>query len=295
MQPGQFFTEYVDSIPKLKKHVHVVDYMIMEKVAERVRKEAHFFALPLNGQLTNRSSAVIKPCGGEIFRPPYKFVVLEYEAASDSVPVGMTQCPKRIVIAMDVGGEAVHLLPCLFNEKEQRWVPHIYMAAIRYDNPKAVSIMDGNLHTHATYTFNLPKLYEAMLASWGGNEVSFKRQMAIDLSDEVHAYLDFCIVLHNHEVTFDEVAPDAAKNRFRRARGKAPLFTYKVLTIGKKKRKSRHLGGTHASPRSHLRRGYFRRSKNGVRHWVQPCMVKGDTSGFVHKDYKVEGQSQCNF
>ena len=88
------------------------------------------------------------------------------------------------------------------------------------------------------------------------------------------------------------IEPDEAKNRMRRARGKAPLFTYKVLTIGKKKRKSQHQGGTHASPRSHLRRGYYRTSKHGVRHWVQPCMVKGETPGFVHKDYKVEGLTQ---
>ena len=79
----------------------------------------------------------------------------------------------------------------------------------------------------------------------------------------------------------------------RRAQGKAPLYTYKVLTIGKKKPKSRRLGGTHASPRSHLRRGYYRTSQKGIRHWVQPCMVKGGTDGFVHKDYRVEGQTEC--
>jgi hypothetical protein len=105
----------------------------------------------------------------------------------------------------------------------------------------------------------------------------------------LNTYLRFCVACHNYETEFADVEPDKAKNKMRRARGKAPLFTYKVLTIGRKKPKSRRLGRTHASPRSHLRRGYFRTSRNGVRHWVQPCMVKGGTDGFVHKDYIVEG------
>jgi hypothetical protein len=99
----------------------------------------------------------------------------------------------------------------------------------------------------------------------------------------------FLCAINRYHTTFEDVAPPERLNRKRLKRGKVPLFTYKVLTIGKKKRKSQKLGGTHASPRSHLRRGYYRTSRNGVRHWVQPCMVKGETDGFVHKDYKVEG------
>jgi hypothetical protein len=99
---------------------------------------------------------------------------------------------------------------------------------------------------------------------------------------------EFLYVVHNYHLTTEDIAASERLNRKRAKQGKAPLFAYKVLTIGKKKRKSAHRGGTHASPRSHLRRGYYRTSKNGVKHWVQPCMVKGETPGFVHKDYKVE-------
>ena len=102
-------------------------------------------------------------------------------------------------------------------------------------------------------------------------------------------YACFCDVLNKFHTEFEDVEPNPATNKMRRARGKMPLFTHKTLTIGKKKRKSQYMGGTHASPRSHLRRGYYRTSQKGVRHWVQPCMVKGETDGFVHKDYKVEG------
>lgn len=291
MQPGQYFTEYMDSLPKLRKLIHPADYMIAAKTVERVRENAHFFALPPGGVLTDRTTKTLKPVSGEMFRPPYNWVVLEYEAIPGPTPVGQALCPKRIVLAMDVGGEAVHILPCLYNETEQRWIPHIYMARMQYGEPEAVYVLGNELHARVEYTYCLPKLFEAMRSQWSGDRDSFMLQIAHDLRDEINAYLDFCYVIHNHEITYDEVEPDKAKNQFRRARGKAPLFTYKVLTVGKPKRKSRHLGGTHASPRSHLRRGYYRTSKNGVRHWVQPCMVKGETDGFVHKDYKVVGEA----
>ena len=33
---------------------------------------------------------------------------------------------------------------------------------------------------------------------------------------------------------------------------------------------------------------YYRTSKKGVRHWVQACVVKGETPGVVHKEYRVK-------
>lgn len=39
MQPGQFFTEYLDSLPKLKKIIHIADYLIAEKTAANFRAQ----------------------------------------------------------------------------------------------------------------------------------------------------------------------------------------------------------------------------------------------------------------
>jgi hypothetical protein len=283
MQPGQFFTEYLDSLPKLKKLIHPADYMITEATAARVRESGIVFVLPEGGILTDRN---LKSFSGDSLRPPYKYVVLEYAEVPGETPEGQTACPKRIVIAMDMGTH-VNILPCLFNEKENRWVPHIYMGTFNYNDPNIFYVKHGLAHVRVKYDVCLPKIFEAIRWKWAGTAEALTQQIAADLRDEMNAYIDFCYVLHSNEVVFDDIEPDKAKNRFRRTRGKAPLFTYKVLTIGKKKPKSRRLGGTHASPRSHLRRGYYRTSKHGVRHWVQPCMIKGETDGFVHKDYQV--------
>ena len=123
------------------------------------------------------------------------------------------------------------------------------------------------------------------------SEEEFKQLLATQSWFAINTYLRFCVACHDYETDFTDVEPHKGRAKMRRALGKAPLFTYKILTIGKRKPKSRRLGGTHASPRSHLRRGYYRTSKTGKRHWVQPCMVKGETPGFVHKDYIVEGDA----
>ena len=107
----------------------------------------------------------------------------------------------------------------------------------------------------------------------------------------IRFYASVCQILANNHVETEDVEPDPKESRMRRIRGKGPLYTYKTLIIGApKKRQVVRGGGTHASPRSHLRRGFYRTSRNGVRHWVKATMVMGETPGFVHKDYQVEGE-----
>lgn len=284
MQPGQFFTEYLDTLPKLKKLIAPADYAIVEATAAKVRERATFFVLPPGGELTDRR---MKTLDGSLLRPPYECVVLEYVALPGPIGPGEVDCPKRIVIAMDMG-DKVHILPCVYSAKEERWVPHIYVGAINLLDDNILYMRDNATHVKVKYDACLDEMFKTLCMAWGGNMHEYVERIAADLRDEVNAYIDFCYALHTHQIAYEDIEPDKAKNKMRRARGKAPLFTYKVLTIGKKKRKSAHLGGTHASPRSHLRRGHYRTSKSGKRYWVQPCMVKGETPGFVHKDYKVE-------
>ncbi len=49
-----------------------------------------------------------------------------------------------------------------------------------------------------------------------------------------------------------------------------------------------NFGGTHASPRLHLRRGHPRQYAPGKYCWVQPCVVGNKAAGMVHKDYAIK-------
>ncbi len=87
--------------------------------------------------------------------------------------------------------------------------------------------------------------------------------------------------------TADNPAPTAL-NKKRAKAGKFPVLEYKtlVLKLDAQRTSGQVCGGTHASPRVHLRRGHVRRLESGRRVWVQACVV-GSAHGMVLKDYKI--------
>lgn len=99
----------------------------------------------------------------------------------------------------------------------------------------------------------------------------------------------FLTALNCCNVTRTEHRPDPALQRARAKRGKQPLFSCWTLDIdlGHEQTDRESMGGTHASPRLHLRRGHARQYAPGKYCWVQPHVVGNKAAGMVHKDYAV--------
>lgn len=97
----------------------------------------------------------------------------------------------------------------------------------------------------------------------------------------------FLSALHCSNVRRQEHAPDAKLQKARAKRGKAPLFSYWTLQLDGKSERGKDQGGTHASPRVHLRRGHPRQYAPGKWTWVQAHAVGNRAAGVVHKDYSA--------
>ena len=69
------------------------------------------------------------------------------------------------------------------------------------------------------------------------------------------------------------------------AQGKKPAYDWRTVTV-QPREKSESLGGTHASPRAHDRRGHWR-TLGDKKVWVKPCRVGDPALGQVFHDYKV--------
>ena len=84
-------------------------------------------------------------------------------------------------------------------------------------------------------------------------------------------------------------------NKKRQAKGKPALtFDWHTVKIEPQRPKTEPMGGTHASPRKHQVRGYWRTYKSGKRGWVKDCS-RGDASkGVVFKDYQIKDQSHAD-
>lgn len=87
-----------------------------------------------------------------------------------------------------------------------------------------------------------------------------------------------------------QVEHQAPRQPGKASTNRKPLYSYWTLEIDKSKNQTMGLplGGTHASPRIHLRRGHARQYKPGVYCWVQPCLVGKKEAGVIHKDYSLK-------
>lgn len=97
----------------------------------------------------------------------------------------------------------------------------------------------------------------------------------------------FLSALNCSNVHRQEHAPAAKLQKARAKRGKAPLFSYWTLQLDGKSERGENQGGTHASPRVHLRRGHPRQYAPGKWTWVQAHAVGNRADGVVHKDYST--------
>ena len=101
----------------------------------------------------------------------------------------------------------------------------------------------------------------------------------------IYAVGAFLSALHCSNVRREERVPEAKLQKARAKRGKAPLFSYWTLQFDGKSDRGEDQGGTHASPRVHLRRGHPRQYTPGKWTWVQAHAVGNKSLGVVHKDY----------
>lgn len=98
----------------------------------------------------------------------------------------------------------------------------------------------------------------------------------------------FLSLLNCSNIQRVENKPPEKLQRARIKRGRQPLFSFWTLVLGQhQQRSATPQGGTHASPRIHLRRGHIRKLENERHCWVQPCVVGNKDLGMVHKDYEV--------
>ncbi len=110
------------------------------------------------------------------------------------------------------------------------------------------------------------------------------------LTNQYYMALKFISAINCTNIKRLNNKPPDKLQKARNKKGKKPLFSYWTLDldIDKSKEINNYLGGTHASPRVHLRRGHPRQYAPGKYCWVQPCAVGNKKLGMIHKDYSAK-------
>lgn len=128
----------------------------------------------------------------------------------------------------------------------------------------------------------------AHTAVFPGVENLDKDALLHETADELHAAVQACVTLNCKNITAERIEAPAALNNKRSAAGKLPLRSFHILTLkGRPIDEHESLGGNHASPRRHFRRGHIRHLE-GKMTWVRDTIVNRERSEQVEKAYSLK-------
>lgn len=218
------------------------------------------FALPEGPRLfTNVSDVML-----EQWRPPYRLTSLEYkwDTALVIIHVNDGQCS----CGCGPSNEAVVSLIVCEPPGGWRLLP-TWARILKPPGQQFYNLLSPNIHGGTTE---------------GELPVDWLHAASHVLSDVAQVFA----ALSCTNVTTELIRPN---REARAARPESTLFDYHVLMIrpGAERHASDPLGGSHASPRTHLRRGHIRQHPTAGRIWVNSCVVNPTAIGTVNKDYEI--------
>ena len=253
-------------------------------------KDAVHFALPDNGRILNDN---LKGLFGKKVRLPYPVITIEYyvhqkPTFTENGIEYQAICPKRFALASERKvGEKYVIDLCVVNyiSTFSKWLPQPLGFVLDWGEKETFS-KDGRVNISG-YPFTVDETAINLLRKKVGDDKAH-RMLTDDISDEVSAVLEMCEALTCGNVSTEPLEKiDVAKQAKRARQGKLPMYETRVLTIsGEVSGRRDSLGGTHSSPRQHLRRGHIRRLPKG-NIWVNSAVVGNPLKGIIEKSYEI--------
>ena len=230
-----------------------------------VIKGASKFLLPFNGRiLDDREMRAI----GDKIELPYKEIAIEYEAPDVPDIPGQMAYPKRIVFAKDLG-DSIGIGSACYTKTLGSWCLFLPVAI-----PKEGAVVSRS-----------PLKFAMQIHPLVNNPY--------DYADDIFAVLDLINALACKNVHIEK-SPAKATKQGKKVKAALPFDDYHFLTVdvpGKAGVRGEGLGGSHRSPREHLRRGHIRRLESGPI-WVNACVVNAGIGSKVGKSYLVRRTPQ---
>lgn len=279
LNSDQFLTEYKtdemdkfygkDGVDGFLKRKNEFIHKIKNSVKFHIPDEGHILDIELTGNATTTYAPYLP-----LIRLPYERIVLEFE----TIPINGVSYPCIMVCEQF---EDQIQLEC-FSRVLVTMKGHFYSEDIWSIQTSQPTVIKGQWDDMVVNINGTSKMNEI--------KTEYEKSIVMEEHENIHILLRFLSALSCSNINIEtEIKPDAKLNKARIKKGKVPLFEYKVLKIDPQSTVSdgSTLSGTHASPRTHLRRGHIRRLKNGTTVWVNGCVVGVNNKGIINKDYMV--------
>lgn len=249
------------------------------------------FRLPLDGLLIDSSAACYAP---EIDRLPAPITVLDFRQESDSICESV-----MVVIGSGVelwdgsrtGGHMVFLAHRIAPGMMRVAVPdfaHDRAAAWKFES----TVVRFGSDFRVTLSEEGGQIYQRV----EGCSTQKRAPTEEDEEEFVNEWgrpllvlAQFLTVMQCENVRTVQLPENKAIAKARQRRGKAALSTWYTLDVclPSSKATTVQAGGSHASPRFHLRRGHVRRLSVTKTTWVRSCAVGNPELGTIVKDYRA--------
>ena len=282
----------------LRKHMipwmqanHHEDSVVCSSLLEDA-KAATKFVLPEGGRIFNDRLKGID--GMDIIRLPFESILIEYQASKSrgiaEEVVGeenTVQYPRRIVFANE-HEEFIFIYSIVGSNLngQDTWAMQPMSVCISkvgstvFVEPAIKSINETTVKGVGAQIVPTGTLFDAMYSS------DREEWAWADMQDEVLAVLELIEALSCSNVTHEAITA-RKQNKSQVRKGALPFDEYRMLIVKNSTKEYQDKGGTHASPREHLRRGHIRNLSNGNRIWINSCVVNAGVGGRINKNYDM--------
>jgi hypothetical protein len=283
-------------------------------------KDAVHFALPDGGKILDDNKKGIK---GEKIRLPFNKITVEYyvpqRSDAEYIGEGTHKSSKRLIVARELHQKQIEVefkrFKHLISDPEDVWIvvtaasyiddlglwlPESFGWILPSDWDQTSGEVGFDMRNDADKDYiklsGLPiSVCKNMLdQAFKGQENEQARYKAAlrDIGSELLALLELCEALSCSNIKHEVMEYyDAKMNQRRINDGKVPLYETRTLWLDAPgtivKGNNDGLGGTHRSPRQHLRRGHIRRLQNDKKVWVNSAIVGAKNGGVICSNYAI--------
>lgn len=288
------------AIPELKELIPLYKNTVFTSLTNSVfdkAVKAQKFILPNGGRIFDTDFKAVP----DILNLPFPEIVMEYSCqgldgglVQEQIGDAAVSAPNRIVFAKQQDNFITVCTMVQYKTPTTYWYFMPYLALITLKssdnnvlpNPLAskkpiIKSITNNFITVSYY--DIGDIAKQRLGD------DWEKFAAMDLNDEIGAVLALIEALSCKNVQIEKL-PIRKPNKSAAKRGALLFDEYSVLTINRTNNNYAVVGGTHRSPREHLRRGHIRHLSTG-NIWVNSTVVSSNAGGKINKIYKLEKEA----
>lgn len=288
------------AIPELKELIPLYKNTVFTSLTNSVfdkAVKAQKFILPNGGRIFDTDFKAVP----DILNLPFPEIVMEYSCqgldgglVQEQIGDAAVSAPNRIVFAKQQDNFITVCTMVQYKTPTTYWyfMPYLALITLKSSDNNVLPnplVSKKPIIKSITNNFITVSYYDIGDIAKQRLGDDWEKFAAMDLNDEIGAVLALIEALSCKNVQIEKL-PIRKPNKSAAKRGALLFDEYSVLTINRTNNNYAVVGGTHRSPREHLRRGHIRHLSTG-NIWVNSTVVSSNAGGKINKIYKLEKEA----